>query len=128
MNLQKDEGPRPENKGGTAGLLEPFVQSRAAEAYVRATARNRATLGALMETIQSMEAVRGRKSVIVMSPGFILDQELALFRQVEDAARRANIAMYFVDVAGTRGTIGVWHLRSSDRRSTPATSVPPTPI
>jgi len=100
VNLQKDEGPRPENKGSTAGLLEPFVQSRAAEAYVRATARNRTTLGALMETIQSMEAVRGRKSVIVMSPGFILDQELALFRQVEDAARRANIAMYFVDVRG----------------------------
>ena len=44
--------------------------------------------------------MRGRKSVVVMSPGFILDQELALFRQVEDAARRANIAMYFVDVRG----------------------------
>jgi VWFA-related protein len=100
VDLQKEQGPRPENKGGTAGLLEPFVQSRAAEAYVRATARNRTTLGALMETIQSMEAVRGRKSVIVLSPGFILDQELTLFRQVEDAARRANIAMYFVDVRG----------------------------
>ncbi len=100
VNLQKDEGPRPENRGSTAGLLEPFVQSRAGEAYVRATARNRATLGALKATIESMEAVRGRKSVVVMSPGFILDQELALFRQVEDAARRANIAMYFVDVRG----------------------------
>jgi VWFA-related protein len=100
VDLQKDQGPRPENKGGTAGLLEPFVQSRAAEAYVRATARNRTTLDALMETVQSMEAVRGRKSVIVMSPGFILDQELAVFRQVEDAARRANTALYFVDVRG----------------------------
>jgi VWFA-related protein len=100
VDLQRDKGPRPETRGGTAGLLEPFVQSRAAEAYVRATARNRVTLGALKETIESMEGVRGRKSVIVMSPGFILDQELALFRQVEDAARRANIAMYFVDVRG----------------------------
>jgi VWFA-related protein len=103
VDLQKDKGPQPENKGGTAGLLEPFVQSRAAEAYVRATSRNRATLSALMETIQAMEAVRGRKSVIVMSPGFILDQELMLFRQVEDAARRANIAIYFVDVRGLQG-------------------------
>ena len=100
VNLQKDAGPRPENRGSAAGLLEPFVQSRAAEAYVRATARNRATLRALRETIQSMEAVRGRKSLVLMSPGFVLDQELALFRQVEDAARRANIAMYFVDVRG----------------------------
>ena len=87
-------------KGGTAGLLEPFVQLRAAEAYAHATTRNRATLGALTESIASMATVRGRKSVIVMSPGFIMDQELPLIREAEDAARRANIAMYFVDVRG----------------------------
>jgi VWFA-related protein len=100
VNVNRDEGPRPEKKGDTAGLLEPFVQSRAAEAYAHAAARNRVTLGALDNTIESMSAVRGRKSLIVISPGFILDQELALFREVEDAARRANIAMYFVDVRG----------------------------
>jgi VWFA-related protein len=100
VNLSRDEGPRPEKKGGAAGLLEPFVQLRAAEAYAHATARNRATLGALTESIESMAPVRGRKSVIVMSPGFIMDQELTLIREAEDAARRANIAMYFVDVRG----------------------------
>jgi VWFA-related protein len=100
VNLQRDEGPRPEKKGGAAGLIEPLVHSRAAEVYAGALARNRATLGALTETIESMASVRGRKSVIVVSPGFILDQELALFRQVEDAARRANVVMYFVDVRG----------------------------
>ena len=31
-NTQRDEGPRPERKGGTAGLIEPLVQIRAAEA------------------------------------------------------------------------------------------------
>jgi VWFA-related protein len=100
VNTARDEGPRPEKKGGTAGLIEPLVQSRAAEAYSRAAARMRVTLDALNRTLDSMAPVRGRKSVIVVSPGFILDQELALFRQVEDAARRANIAMYFVDARG----------------------------
>lgn len=100
VNTQQDQGPRPERKGGTAGLIEPLVQVRAAEAYTRAAAQNRATLGALTSTIESMAAVRGRKSIILVSPGFILDQELVLFRQVEDAARRANIAMYLVDARG----------------------------
>jgi VWFA-related protein len=100
VNTQTDQGPRPERKGGTAGLIEPVVQARAAEAYTRAAARNRATLGALTSTLESMAPVRGRKSIILFSPGFILDQELPLFRHVDDAARRANIAVYFVDARG----------------------------
>jgi VWFA-related protein len=100
VNTQQDQGPRPERKGGTAGLIEPLVQARAAEAYTRAASLNRATLGALTSTIESMAPVRGRKSIILLSPGFILDQELVMFRQVEDAARRANIALYFVDARG----------------------------
>lgn len=100
VNLQRDEGPRPEKKGGTAGLIEPFVHFRAAEAYARTTARSRLTLGALTRTIESMAAARGRKSIVIMSPGFVLDQELPLFREAEDAARRANVAIYFVDARG----------------------------
>jgi VWFA-related protein len=100
VNVARDEGPRPEKKGGTAGMIEPLVQSRASEAYARATARIRVTLEALTRTMDSMAPVRGRKSLVVVSPGFILDQEVGMFRQVEDAARRANIAMYFVDARG----------------------------
>lgn len=100
VNLQRDEGPRPEKKGGAAGLIEPFVHFRAAEAYARATARSRLTLGSLTRTIDSMAAIRGRKSIAIMSSGFVLDQELPLFREVEDAARRANVALYFVDARG----------------------------
>ena len=100
IDMQRDEGPRPEKKGGAAGLIEPFVQARAVEAYARAAARNRATLAGLSQTIESMASVRARKSLIIVSPGFIMDQELPLFPGVEDAARRANIAMYFVDARG----------------------------
>lgn len=100
VNLENDQGPRPEKKGGAAGLIEPFVQVRAAEAYTRASAQNRATLGVLASTMASMTSVRGRKSLILVSAGFILDQEQSLHRQVEDAARRANIVLYFVDARG----------------------------
>lgn len=100
VDLRRDEGPRPEKKGGTAGLIEPLVHFRAAEAYGRAVTRNRLTLSALTRTIESMASARGRKSIVVMSPGFILDQELTLYREVEDAARRANVALYFVDARG----------------------------
>ena len=100
VDLARDQGPRPENKGGTAGLIEPLVQSRAAEAYAGVAARMRVTLDALIRTLDALSPGRGRKTVIVLSPGFILDQELVLLRQAEDAARRANVAIYFVDVRG----------------------------
>ena len=100
VNLQRDEGPRPEKKGGTAGLIEPLILARAAEVYARAAARNLATLEALRQTVASLAPVRGRKSIVLISPGFVLDQELELFRRVEDAARYANTAMYFVDARG----------------------------
>lgn len=99
-DLSRDQGPRPQNKGGTAGLIEPLVQTRAAEAYARAAARMRVTLASLVQTIDALGPVRGRKSIVVLSPGFIEDQELVLLRQVEDAARRANVAIYFVDARG----------------------------
>jgi VWFA-related protein len=100
VNMQREEGPRPEHKGGAAGLIEPLVQVRAVAAYSRAAARNRVMLGALKQTVESMASVRARKSLIIVSPGIIMDQELTLFPAVEDAARRANIAMYFVDARG----------------------------
>ena len=117
VNTQTDQGPRPELKGGTAGLIEPLVQSRAAEAYARATVQNRATLGALTSTFESMTPVRGRKAIILFSRGFILDQELPLYRQVDDAARRANIAMYFVDARGleVQSVFGSAEFGSTDR-------------
>ena len=117
VNLQRDEGPRPENKGGTAGLLEPLVQSRAAEAYVRATARNRATLGALIETI-AIDGSRARSEVgradisrLHSRPGarsFQASGGCCAPREHRDVLRRCP---------GDRGAIGVWlgAVRIADR-------------
>ena len=100
VNMQRDEGPRPGTEGRNR-RVDRAVRSGARRGSVHARGRAEShDARRADETIESMAAVRGRKSIILMSPGFILDQELVLFRQVEDAARRANIAMYLVDARG----------------------------
>ena len=58
------------------------------------------TLQALERTIDGLAAVRGRKAVMMLSPGFIADQERVEAKRAIDAARRANVAVYFVDARG----------------------------
>ena len=101
VNLQRDEGPRPEKKGGTAGLLEPFVQSRARPKRTRrATAATARPSARSLESIESMAPVRGRKSVIVDVSRLHHGPGVRPVQGGGGRRRRANIAMYFVDVRG----------------------------
>src|SRR5215470_4675374 len=43
---------------------------------------------------------RGRKSLVLVSGGFIHDPHVDAFRRVVNAALRANVALYFVDARG----------------------------
>jgi len=100
-NLATDKGFQPENRGGVIGLIPPEIAIRANAVYQQAAARNRATLASLERTIGGLAAVRGRKAVVLVSPGFIDDQERAAdAKRAIDAARRANVAVYFVDARG----------------------------
>lgn len=99
-DLSRDPGFRPENRGGNIGIVPQDIAIRAAAVYGQAAARNRATLEALERSLEGLTPVRGRKSVILLSPGFIEDQERREPRLVLDAARRANAAIYFVDARG----------------------------
>jgi VWFA-related protein len=82
---------------------DPLVRGRAAEIYFQAVARNRITLEVLERVIRSMEPVQGRKSVILVSQGFIYDPNLVEFRDVVQVARRSNVAIYFLDTRGLGG-------------------------
>jgi len=100
-NLATDKGFQPENRGGMIGLIPADIAIRANAVYQQAAARNRATLVALERTIDGLATVRGRKAVVLVSPGFIDDQERpADANRAIDAARRANVAVYFVDARG----------------------------
>jgi VWFA-related protein len=87
-----------------AGTGDPFVRGRATEIYFQSVARNRITLQVLQRVLMSLASTKGRKSLILVSEGFIYDPNLDEFKQVTQASRRANVAIYFLDTRGLEGT------------------------
>jgi hypothetical protein len=51
----------------------------------------------------SLAGTRGRKSLILVSEGFIYDPNMDEFKQVVQASRRSNVAIYFLDTRGLEG-------------------------
>jgi len=82
---------------------DPYVTGRAAEVYYAAQTRNRVTLRAIERALEAIVAVKGRKSLVIVSDGFVYDTHLDGFRKVVDASRRANTAIYFVNSRGLEG-------------------------
>jgi VWFA-related protein len=82
---------------------DPYIISKAAETYYEATARNRATLGAMERALNGLVAIQGRKSLILVSEGFIYDSQVNEFKRIIRAARRANTTIYFLYSRGLSG-------------------------
>jgi VWFA-related protein len=82
---------------------DPVVSTRASQVYYQARTRNRVTLEVLERALNGLTGVKGRKSVILVSEGFIYDSNLDEFRRVNRASRRANAAIYFVNARGLSG-------------------------
>jgi VWFA-related protein len=95
-----DDMPKVGEMAANYGVVEPYIESRAQQIYSQAVARNRATMEVLQRALAALEGTRGRKSVILLSKGFIYDPETKGFKAVSEAARRANVAIYFVDARG----------------------------
>jgi VWFA-related protein len=79
---------------------DPFVTARASEVYYTARSRFRLTLDALERAAGGLTTARGRKSIILVSEGFIYDPSVEDFKEVTEACRRANAAIYFVNARG----------------------------
>jgi VWFA-related protein len=82
---------------------DPFVRARAADVYFQALSRNRITMQVLERVMLSLAPVRGRKSVILVSQGFIYDPNMDEFKTALQASRRSNAALYFLDTRGLSG-------------------------
>jgi VWFA-related protein len=98
-----------QNQGTGAGNrsfadVDPQVAGRAAEVYYSAVTKNRLTLETLERVLDSLRNAKGRKSMILVSEGFIYDPNLDEFKRVVQASRRSNVAVYFLD---TRGLVGM---------------------
>jgi hypothetical protein len=50
---------------------------------------------------------RGRKSLVLVSEGFVFDPGIPAYRQVVQASLRANAAIHFLDVRGLQATSSV---------------------
>jgi VWFA-related protein len=76
------------------------VKAAAARIFLDVERRSLETLDVLVRALASLAEVRGRKSVLLVSGGFVHDPHLAGFRDTVAESRRANAAIYFVDARG----------------------------
>jgi VWFA-related protein len=88
---------------GGGPQIDPFVGMRAMEIYEESRRRNTAALDIMKRSLLSLSGTRGRKSMILVSEGFIYDSNLDQFRKVLQAARSANVVIYFLDIRGLTG-------------------------
>jgi VWFA-related protein len=82
---------------------DPMVQGKASEVYFQSVSRNRITLQILERVLTSLASTKGRKSLILVSEGFIYDPNLDEFKRTVQASRRSNVAIYFLDTRGLTG-------------------------
>jgi VWFA-related protein len=82
---------------------DPMVQGKATEVYFQSVSRNRITLQILERILTSLASTKGRKSLILVSEGFIYDPNLDEFKRTVQASRRSNVAIYFLDTRGLTG-------------------------
>jgi VWFA-related protein len=85
------------------GTIEGVITDKAREVRQDMRLRQDATLELLRRVLNSLTDVKGRKSVLFVSEGFVVDLESRERRPVNEAARRANAAIYFVDARGLTG-------------------------
>lgn len=78
---------------------DSLVRSRAAELDAGRRAHLRLTFACLRRALEALAPVRGRKSLVLLSEGFLQDFSSDA-RAVAAASREANTAVYFVDVRG----------------------------
>jgi VWFA-related protein len=84
-------------------ISNPLLVARSTAVYDQAISGIRATLETLERVTRGLSEVKGRKSVILVSEGFVQDISRDEFKRVSEACRRANAAIYFVNAHGLDG-------------------------
>lgn len=101
---------------GGAGIADNAREMALAQMQVRAletfeslerTQQGRAQINGLLAIINSLRNVPGRKAVMLFSEGLALPPDVSIyFRDVINAANRANISIYSIDATGLRVVSG----------------------
>jgi VWFA-related protein len=80
-----------------------LIRAKATEQYNRAAQLAVASLDVVERVAGALAAGRGRKTVLVVSEGFLYDSTRREYRDLVRAAREANAVLYFFDARGTLG-------------------------
>ncbi len=83
-----------------------LIRAKAREVYTEAQSRLRASLDVMERVANSLAGLRGRKTLLLVSEGFVMDANQPEFRSVVQAARRANAVVHFVDTRDPGGLVG----------------------
>jgi VWFA-related protein len=99
---QSSQGTRPGDTytDNEAMRVDPLVWSRAQETYEQSKGRNIITLEVMSRALRSLTDVAGRKSMVLVSQGFVNDTDLKEMKGVVEASRRANVPIYFLNTNG----------------------------
>jgi hypothetical protein len=77
-----------------------MVLSRAQQVDQRRANRTRDALAAVDRAVFALTGVRGRKSLLFLTEGFLNDSDLGLVQEVAGRCREANLVVYSLDVRG----------------------------
>jgi VWFA-related protein len=90
----------------TGPACEPMLRGRAAQMDGARRSRTHATLAAIGRGIEALRPIHGRKSLLLLSQGFVNDPGDRRTRNVVALSREANTAVYFIDVRGLQSLPG----------------------
>ena len=88
--------------GQFAVVGRPDAPVKGEEVVAQIKRRTGITLGGLQQALESLVRLRGQKSLLLLSEGFLLLPKMTGYQEAIDLARRANVAIHFVDVRGTQ--------------------------
>lgn len=95
----------PDTGRGPAPSCPAIVRGRAVDLDGVRKARTRIALAGVRRALDALAPIRGRKSLIFLSRGFLEDTASDL-RDVSAASREANTAVYFINARGLVGLPG----------------------
>ncbi len=97
---QASEQMQQQREQSLPGVIDPYIESRATQAYLTIRTRMRVTLSVLERVMKSLAGTSDRKAVLLVSEGFVFDRSEDGFKAVTEAARRSNACLYFLDTRG----------------------------
>ncbi len=96
-------------------LLTGRITAEATSIYNAALNRRTATFQALAQDLDRLSSFPGRKSLLLLSEGFIDEPDGARRKELVDASQRTNVALYFIDARGLAG--GAWTAQADLNRA-----------